>query len=129
MGVDSHGDENINTEELFNRMRRRMRSLRKSLCMTQEEIARICKLSTHQYGEVERGRSRSNVFTLSLIARAFGVSLDYLVTGEPTRPDPKITYLQSEFELLDPNQLGDISRYLTAMQESLVLADENEDSE
>ena len=81
-------------------------------------------LSAHQYGEIERGRSRSNVFTLQRIARALEVSLDFLVSGQEREVDPEVVAVQNRMSHMSPQQLNEMVRYLVAMTGRVTITDD-----
>src|ERR1700693_2957257 len=65
----------------------RVRAARERLAWTREDLAFRSGLSWAAIAQVESGR-RTNLrpATLSALSRAFGVSIDYLVGGAPSRP-------------------------------------------
>ena len=112
------------SEEKYQQMRKRMQSLRKSLKLTQAEVAHRAGLSAHQYGEIERGRSRSNVFTLQRIADALEVSLDFLVAGRERQIDPEVVAVQNRMSHMSQQQLNEMVRYLVAMTNKTDITDD-----
>jgi transcriptional regulator with XRE-family HTH domain len=112
------------SEEKYQQMRKRMQSLRKSLKLTQAEVAQRAGLSAHQYGEIERGRSRSNVFTLQRIADALEVSLDFLVAGRERQIDPEVVAVQNRMSHMSQQQLNEMVRYLVAMTNKTDITDD-----
>ena len=121
-------DDNIiagsGSEQQYQQMRKRMQTLRKSLKLKQSDVAQRAGLSTHQYGEIERGRSRSNVFTLQRIAQALEVSLDFLVSGKEREVDPEVVAVQNRLSRMNEQQLGEMVRYLVAMTDKLTISDD-----
>lgn len=57
-------------------------SLRKESRMSQSQLAAELKVSPSTIGMYEQGRRIPDIHTLISMARLFGVSLDYLITGE-----------------------------------------------
>lgn len=55
--------------------------LRKASGMNQGELAKKLNISSSAVGMYEQGRRMPNVDTLIAMAKVFGVSLDYLLTG------------------------------------------------
>ena len=115
--------ESKSCEQQYQQMRKRMQSLRKTLRLTQAEVAQRAELSAHQYGEIERGRSRSNVFTLQRIAQALEVSLDFLVSGKERQIDPEVVAMQNRMSTFTPQQLHEMTRYLVAMTDRATMED------
>lgn len=64
----------------------RLAMLRKAAGMNQTQLAQLLKISCSAVGMYEQGRREPSLETLAAIARIFGVSIDFLVTGKPTNP-------------------------------------------
>lgn len=60
----------------------RIKSERKKLKLTQEQIAERLDISVKHLSEVERGLAGLSVENLIKLSSIFGVSIDYLVKGE-----------------------------------------------
>lgn len=63
-------------------MGQRIKSRRKELKMTQEELAEYLGISVKHVSETERGLSGLSVDNLIRLCDLFGVTLDYLIRGE-----------------------------------------------
>ena len=61
----------------------RIASLRQTYGLSQAELAQRLHISTSAVGMYEQGRREPSVDTLIALAREFGVSLDYLLSGRP----------------------------------------------
>ena len=61
----------------------RIAILRISKGWSQAELARRIGVSTSAVGMYEQGRREPSVDTLVALSRIFGVSLDYLLSGQP----------------------------------------------
>lgn len=61
----------------------RIASLRQSFGLSQAELARRLHISPSAIGMYEQGRREPSVDTLIALSREFGVSLDYLLSGQP----------------------------------------------
>lgn len=59
----------------------RITYLRKRACMSQAQLANALNITASALGMYEQGRRIPSLETLIRIARLFGVSLDYLITG------------------------------------------------
>jgi len=57
----------------------RIRKIRESKKLTQEDAAFNCGISASAYGQIERNAHKSNFETLLKIANAFEVSISFLV--------------------------------------------------
>lgn len=60
---------------------KRIKSKRKELKITQEQLAEIIDVSPSYISEIERGMSISSLFTITKIANTLDLSLDYLIFG------------------------------------------------
>ena len=61
----------------------RIASLRQGRGISQAELAQRLNISTSAIGMYEQGRREPSVDTLVALAKEFGVSLDYLLSGKP----------------------------------------------
>ena len=60
----------------------RLKSLRKTLGLSQKEMAKVLGLSLVAYQYYEGGQRKPNLEKLHLLAQKFGVNLHWLLTGE-----------------------------------------------
>lgn len=60
-------------------MYKRLKSLRKSNKYTQKFIAQKLNISSSLYSNYENGKSNIPVHILSILAKIYGTSIDYLV--------------------------------------------------
>ena len=63
-------------------MGKRLKEKRKSLGLTQEQLAEKLNISIKHYGGVERGIAGLSIENLIELSNILGVSLDYLLKGE-----------------------------------------------
>lgn len=70
----------------------RVAALRKAAGMNQKQLAQELKISPSAVGMYEQGRREPPLETVAALAKLFGVSIDFLVTGEPAT--------ESEHEML-----------------------------
>lgn len=61
----------------------RIAALRRGMDMSQAELARRLQISASAVGMYEQERREPSVNILVALARVFGVSTDYLLTGQP----------------------------------------------
>ena len=61
----------------------RIASLRQGRGLSQAELAHRLNISASAVGMYEQGRREPSVDTLIALAQVFGVSLDYLLSGQP----------------------------------------------
>ena len=64
----------------------RIAALRKNAGMSQAALARTLRVSPSAVGMYEQGRREPPAATLVELARVFGVTTDYLLTGRPAQP-------------------------------------------
>lgn len=70
---------------------RRIRHIRKSRKLTQEELAELAEISAPFIGHIERGTRKMSLETLHALALALDVSCDYLLGMEDRKAaDPTI---------------------------------------
>lgn len=81
----------------------RIAERRKQLGLTQEQAAEMSGLSAQFFACVERGIKNIRAENLLRVCRAFGVSADYLLTGQPSELDR--SNILSMLEPLDARQL------------------------
>ncbi|OAA91222.1 helix-turn-helix domain-containing protein [Clostridium ljungdahlii] len=69
----------------------KLKKLRTDKHMTQQELAKILKISSSTIGMYEQNRRSPDIQTLKLIAKYFNVSVDYLLgnSDDKTIPTPK----------------------------------------
>lgn len=65
----------------------RIAALRRGAGMSQGELARRLQVSPSAVGMYEQGRREPSSAILVELARLFGVSVDYLLTGRPANED------------------------------------------
>lgn len=65
----------------------RIKSLRKKEGLNQIEFCKKIKLSQGRLSEIEQGKNNPSYDTLISVKEVFGVSLDWLVTGEYSKTD------------------------------------------
>lgn len=61
----------------------RIAVLRRSIGMSQGELAQHLQVSSSAIGMYEQGRREPSAEILVAMARTFGVTVDYLLTGQP----------------------------------------------
>lgn len=65
----------------------RIAALRRRAGMSQAELARLLKVSASAIGMYEQGRRQPAADTLVALGAVFGVSVDYLLTGQVPESD------------------------------------------
>lgn len=100
----------------------RIAALRRAVGLSQGELARQLQVSASAVGMYEQGRREPSAETLVALARIFGVSVDYLLTGQPSPQEQKIVSSVTEFALSDAeSQLDKRSKRPLSREELAVL--------
>ena len=78
----------------------RIAALRRSANLSQGELARRLQVSPSAIGMYEQGRREPSGEILVALARTFGVTVDYLLTGQPSpqEQDTVATALETALE-------------------------------
>lgn len=63
-------------------MKTRIKELRKQKSVTQLQVAVAIDCPVNNYARYEREEREPDIFTLKLLAKYFGVSIDYLVYND-----------------------------------------------
>ena len=79
----------------------RIAVLRKNAGMSQAALARSLRVSPSAVGMYEQGRREPPAAILVELARIFGVTTDYLLTGKPTQPEDSAALAQMMESLVD----------------------------
>ncbi len=96
-------------EELFSvQVARRIAARRRELGLTQEALAEKAELSPQLVSYAESGKRATRPENLFKLARALGVSADYLLSGETA--DRDLQLLSEKLEKLSPAQLHAVER-------------------
>lgn len=66
---------------------KRMKARRNELHLTQEQMAEKLDISVKHYGGVERGIAGLSIENFVEVSDILGMSLDYLIKGEPENDD------------------------------------------
>jgi len=99
----------------------RLKELRKKNGYSQRELAEVTGLHHSQYGRYERGGSKPYANTLTKIADALNVSVDYLLEGETqdaaiaNMEDQELLKLFTEIEKLDSDVKDKVKYILEAV--------------
>ena len=79
----------------------RIAALRRGAGMSQGELARRLRVSPSAVGMYEQGRREPSTAILVEMARLFGVSVDYLLTGQALEEDRKPVLSAMELALTE----------------------------
>ena len=79
----------------------RIAALRRAAGLSQGELAERLQVSTSAVGMYEQGRREPSVETLVALARTFGVTVDYLLTGQASLQEQQAVASAMELVLSD----------------------------
>lgn len=79
----------------------RIAALRRAAGLSQGELARQLQVSASAVGMYEQGRREPSAETLVALARVFGVTVDYLLTGKAACQEKNTVVLAMESALSD----------------------------
>jgi ribosome-binding protein aMBF1 (putative translation factor) len=74
-------NEMINEQDILLTFGHRVREIRKSLGLSQEQLAEACALDRTYIGGIERGERNVALRNIQILARALGVSISKLTEG------------------------------------------------
>ena len=89
----------------------RIASLRREAGLNQAELAQQLQISPSAVGMYEQGRREPSADTLVAMAQLFGVSLDYLLTGQAADKD------QQTLETMLRNRITSADRHAAQRQD------------
>ena len=100
----------------------KIKYLRKSKGVSQEELAAMLKVNRNYLSRVETGKSEPTASTLKEIARIFGIDLNSLldINGNDNRCMDKIKYITDNCKYLQEKDLEIIIRIMSVMKEEYV---------
>ena len=100
----------------------RIAALRRAAGLSQGELAERLQVSTSAVGMYEQGRREPSVETLVALARTFGVTVDYLLTGQASLQEQQAVASAMELVLSDADaQLDKRSKRPLSREELAVL--------
>lgn len=79
----------------------RIAALRRAAGLSQGELARRLQVSASTVGMYEQGRREPSAEILVALARTFGVTVDYLLTGQPSATEEEKVALVMDSVLSD----------------------------
>lgn len=79
----------------------RIAALRRAAGLSQGELAERLQVSTSAVGMYEQGRREPSAETLVALARTFGVTVDYLLTGQASLQEQQAVASAMELVLSD----------------------------
>jgi transcriptional regulator with XRE-family HTH domain len=98
----------------------RLKELRKSRNLTQDEMAKKIRIPRSTYSNYESGKREPDYHTLEQITDYFGVSVDYLL-GRDKVPQEKTEWILKELvwkydlDLTDPTKVATVEKLIQAV--------------
>jgi transcriptional regulator with XRE-family HTH domain len=90
---------------------KRLKELRESRDLTQQELAKIINLSQQTIGHYEVGRAKPDVDTLNLLANFFGTTVDYLLSRTNIKDPIETIAAHHDSEDWTKEELEDIEKF------------------
>ena len=102
----------------------RIAALRRAAGMSQGELARKLQVSPSAVGLYEQGRREPSAETLVALSRLFHVTLDYLLTGQPSPEEQALVAdaMDSVLDLADAQLEGRPKRPLSRQELAVLFA-------
>ena len=91
---------------IYNEIGKRILSARKTLNLTQANIAETAGIETSFYGQIERGANIPSILTLSKIAKALDIEVSDLFPSSAKRQSPQTKIIIGIIEKLSSKDKG-----------------------
>ncbi|MCG2725137.1 MAG: helix-turn-helix domain-containing protein [Elusimicrobia bacterium] len=88
--------------DIYKEIGKRILFARKTLNLTQENIAEAAGIETSFYGQIERGANIPSIFTLSKIAKALNIETSDLFPSSAKRQSPQTKIIINMIEKFSP---------------------------
>ena len=109
-----------NEEKLAVPCGNRIRLLRESLGMNQEEVGEFLDCSDESISKIERGIHMMKIWRMIRLCQACGVSMDYLVRGINTDDKDAVpTFIIEAFQKADPLELQILRAHMKNAQDEI----------
>lgn len=90
----------------FKHIGRRIREERTKLRLTQEELSEAAEVNNSYIGQIERGEKNPSLETVVSVAKALGVTVDYLLQEEVSvRPNALLDELMAVVKDKEPDEI------------------------
>ena len=94
----------------------RLREARELAGLSQAQAARRLNLHRPAISEIEAGRRRVSAQEVAVLADLYGVSVDWITTGESAIDDQRVRLIARELEKLKPADLDKLMSVLRTLK-------------
>ena len=100
----------------------RLRRGREYIGLSQEEVANALGIPRPAVSNIESGTRRVEAVELDRLARLYGLSINYLLTGSEgfgtSAPTEQVAFLARALKDLSPEDLSEVARFATFLKKS-----------
>lgn len=100
----------------------RLRRGREYVGLSQEDVANALKIPRPAISNIESGTRRVEAVELDRMAQLYGLSINYLLTGEEgfgtSAPSEQVAFLARALKDLSPDDLGEVARFAAFLKRS-----------
>ncbi len=97
---------------------KKLKELRKSFCMTQDQIAELLQMSRTSFSKYENGAANPPLAVMRKLAKIYGVSIEYLIHDDITSIE--LNEAKTDHQP-DPNNLAEYFAQLTPEERMLIM--------
>ena len=105
-------------DQIRNAIAKRLRAAREQAGLSQGQVARLLGFQRPTISEIEAGRRRISGEELSRFAKAFDVSVSWLMKEESEVPDPKVELAARGLAKLKDDDLKTVLRLLRTLRKT-----------
>lgn len=109
----------MNREFDYVSLGQRIRKARKSLKLTQEQLAEACDLSTAHIGHIERGTRALSIESLVTLSSVLNVSTDYLLLDISTASTNKLSGIVNSLNNADSTKIDKFYSVIKILAENI----------
>lgn len=106
------------SEEARQALGTRLREAREYLGYSQDEVAKALGLPRPAISNMEAGTRKVEALELEKLARLYGRSIHYFLTGEEEPADTPVAFAARALQGLSPNDLNEVLRFASYLRNS-----------
>lgn len=99
-------------------MAARLREAREYLGLSQDEVASALKISRPAVTNIESGTRKVEALELEQLAKLYGKTVDYFLSGEQSQIDTKVAFAARALRGLSDNDLEEVERFAEFLRAS-----------